>query len=618
MLNLKSINLAILASAIVLYHTSPWACCSIRLDTPRFDTPRIPTPDEIVQTVQQVAPVVTTVVNDAGEALGQVATNVRTEAGIGLGNIARESQIGAGNVAREAQIGGGNVAREAQIGLGNAATTIRKAGTDTGKQLNRSQHDLESAGTAIYRFALHQIEGTKESLNHAEQRFREGKVIDALFHLGTEPFQNADENAAQAAQESQLLSTVGSVAASVYGGPQGAAAYAAWLTYHQTGDINMAIRVGIIAGASAYANGQASGMQTGTVTDSIKRAAVVGAIGGAAVAAAGGDQNAINQAFLRGGATILVQDGYKSYVKRDFGQELGPANGPAYCMSAGVNDSVGCPHAPSYMKDDQGRLIMTDKDGGFHHIDIGHEGQIPEDWRPIGDASSTPPGTPVVGIQTDQLPPLSQTNEGSATMIALAKVPGMNAMALFHDRWAVAWEMDPVMTKATIAPAIVLTYLGATATVDQASTTAITDAAAHSVQHPVTTETQPSNSTPASTPGLPEGQAVASTSPATPLPSRSLAAGADERNSIPPPEIREVKPAFAPLETLICVRGDSMRVSSVIPGKKTGDLQCMVYTTTDGVESAPIIAKNVPSYCAEKLVKLGKTMAKRGWSCKGR
>jgi hypothetical protein len=130
-----------------------------------------------------------------------------------------------------------------------------------------------------------------------------------------------------------LLSTVGSVAASVYGGPQGAAVYAAWLTYHQTGDIDMAVRVGIIAGASSFANGQAFTMATGTVTDSIKRAAVVEAIGGAPAAAAGGDRDAINTAFLRGDAAILVQDGYKSYVNRDFMSELKPAIGAPLCMA---------------------------------------------------------------------------------------------------------------------------------------------------------------------------------------------------------------------------------------------------------------------------------------------
>lgn len=194
-----------------------------------------------------VAKPVTKVIDDAGKTIGQVGTNVVKETGIGLGNVARE---------------GG-------IALNNVATTIHKAGSDTGAQLNRSQHDLEDAGTAIHRFTLNELKGTQASLSHAEQRFRDGKIVDALFHLSTEPLQNTEQNAATAAQESQLLATVGSVAASVYGGPTGAAAYAAWLTYHQTGDINMALRVGVIAGLSSYANGQASTMAKTTVTDTM-------------------------------------------------------------------------------------------------------------------------------------------------------------------------------------------------------------------------------------------------------------------------------------------------------------------------------------------------------------
>lgn len=149
----------------------------IRIDLPQIPAaPHIPTPGEINKAA-------TKAVDSAGQAVGQVSTNAAKEAGIGLGNVAREAQIGAGNVAREGQIGAGNVAREAQIGAGNVATTIRKAGSDTGRQLNRSQHDLEDAGTAIYRFSVNEARGTQASINHAEERFRQGKVVDAFFTL---------------------------------------------------------------------------------------------------------------------------------------------------------------------------------------------------------------------------------------------------------------------------------------------------------------------------------------------------------------------------------------------------------------------------------------------------
>jgi len=560
-------------------------CCSFRL----------PTPNDIGRAV-------TKVVNDGGKVVGQVATNVASEAGIGLSNVARETSIGAGNVAREggivagnvareggivagnvARVGGifvGNVAREGGIGLRNVATTIKKASDDTGAQLNRSQHDLEDAGTAVWRFTMNQLASTRDAVGNAEKRLREGKVIDAMFHLATEPLQSTEKNAANAAMESELLSTVGSVAASVYGGPQGAAAYAAWLTYRQTGDIDMALRVGVIAGASGYANGQASTMARATVTDSIKRAAVVGAIGGAAVAAAGGTPDAINAAFLRGGAAVLVQDGYKAYVQREFGSELGPADGPPMCMAASLEGDPGCPRPTEYLRDEKGRLIMLDRDDKFHYVEPGQEASVPKEWRPIGNASATPPRTPVVGIQTDKLPPPTQFHEGSTVMTNLAKVPGMNAMALFHDRWAVAWEMGPAATKATIVPAIVLTYMGATAVVGNASTTAITDAARASV--------------------------AASTPPAT------------APSSLLPPTINEVKPLDASVEALICTKGDSLRIASVVPGKEPGDLRCVIVSDTDGKVAAPYIAHNAAGYCARRLMRMGRLLNGKGWQCKGR
>lgn len=50
--------------------------------------------------------------------------------------------------------------------------------------------------------------------------------------------------------------------------------------------------------------------------------------------------------------------------------------------------------------------------------------------------------------------------EKSGFMTAVSKVPGMNAMAMFHDNWAVSWDMNNFTTAGTILPATVLTYIG--------------------------------------------------------------------------------------------------------------------------------------------------------------
>ena len=45
-------------------------------------------------------------------------------------------------------------------------------------------------------------------------------------------------------------------------------------------------------------------------------------------------------------------------------------------------------------------------------------------------------------------------------MTGVSRIPGMNAMSVFHDQWAISWDMNTFQSQATIAPAVVLTYIG--------------------------------------------------------------------------------------------------------------------------------------------------------------
>jgi hypothetical protein len=45
-------------------------------------------------------------------------------------------------------------------------------------------------------------------------------------------------------------------------------------------------------------------------------------------------------------------------------------------------------------------------------------------------------------------------------MNAVAKVPGVNAMSIFHDEWVISWNMTGPAVQATILPAVVLTFMG--------------------------------------------------------------------------------------------------------------------------------------------------------------
>jgi hypothetical protein len=147
-------------------------------------------------------------------------------------------------------------------------------------------NDIVDAGKAAGRFIEHQVQGTKDSLSDAERRVREGKIVDAAWHLWTDPYKTQEEGAAKAAQESQLINAAGQAAASFYGGPAGAAAYAAWYTYRTTNDLDMALRVGIITGVTNAGYANAAAMPAGTVGEVARKALVTGAMGGVAVAAA--------------------------------------------------------------------------------------------------------------------------------------------------------------------------------------------------------------------------------------------------------------------------------------------------------------------------------------------
>jgi len=483
-----------------------------------------------------------------------------------------------GNVYREAGIGIGNVDRESKRGLGQVERNLRKSGNDFGMQLKRSQKDVGDLGTAVYRYVLHESDADRQLANSFERRFREGKIIDALWSLGTERAQTTDKNAAEAALSSSVLSTVGSVAASVYGGPEGAAAYAAWLAYHKTCeagkcDANLAVKVGMIAAATTYANGQAN-----AISNVGERAAVMGAIAGAAVAASGGKPQDINDAVFRAGASVLVQEGYREYVGRDALEESKPAFGPAMCMSVSPT-AVGpqnCAQATQFMKDKDGNFLLLDKDGNYQNVPESGLSSVPTDWKLIGDASSTPPGTPVVGIQTDHLPPDSWKNEGSTFMTTVAKVPGMNEMALFHDRWTVNWVMSSnTAVMGSIPVAMVLTYTGDTLVYDAKSSRAIIDAA---IKNGKLTEAEVSR----------------------------VRAGGELTVSVP--------------QSIACNKGQQFQAMDVAWGTEEEDLKCAVVVTTNGaaVPDATWYAHVQADYCSQKIQDMAVPLLKAGWRCKAR
>ncbi len=109
--------------------------------------------------------------------------------------------------------------------------TIEKAFQDTGNETERAGKNINEAAIASGHFLENQAQSVGTTLSDAEKRIRDGKIIDAIWHVATDSIKHTDDNFAEAVTESSLLNNVATAAASVYGGPKGAAAYAAWLTY---------------------------------------------------------------------------------------------------------------------------------------------------------------------------------------------------------------------------------------------------------------------------------------------------------------------------------------------------------------------------------------------------
>ncbi|HNP84109.1 MAG TPA: hypothetical protein PKN47_21795 [Nitrospira sp.] len=368
----------------------------------------------------------------------KVTTETLKETGKRLGSLGGE----VGKVGEKVEKASGDVQSTHSKAIEDVSKTFDKATKDVDATLRKAGKDVNDASIAIGKYIERQVQGTGETISSADKRIREGKFVDAIWHLGTDPASHTEKNAAKLAQESTLVNALAQVAASAYGGPQGAAAYAAWYTYRATGDVGLALRVGLTVGVTAVAMGAVGEMPTATTEQLIKKAAVTGAIGGIGVAASGGDEQAIYEGFLRSGGMVLVQDGYKKYTGHTI--DARGAEGEAYCIDS-LNESCS-PPPEAYIRNKDGS-IATNRDG-----------------TPKVDMKFLDKRRPHVGITSvkDATGSVHQLmEEGGFAMDFTAKsIPVTQAGSVLHDQWAIQWDMNRAMNLATIAPAMVMTYYG--------------------------------------------------------------------------------------------------------------------------------------------------------------
>lgn len=127
-----------------------------------------------------------------------------------------------------------------------------KAVSDAAKNAVKAANDIIDAAKAAERYAERKIQSYPEILSDAEKRLREGKVVDAVWHLGTDEYRKDNANAAQLVHENELISTIAQSAAGFYGGPAGAASFAAWKAYNEShGDVDFASKLAYMLTSSA-------------------------------------------------------------------------------------------------------------------------------------------------------------------------------------------------------------------------------------------------------------------------------------------------------------------------------------------------------------------------------
>ncbi|WP_156928897.1 hypothetical protein [Bradyrhizobium sp. th.b2] len=381
-----------------------------------------------------------------------------------IGHIAKELEKGVHNIGDTGEKALHDVGNTGEKALHDVGDTGEKALHDTGKTIEKAVQDTGKAGETVYKFGVREIEGIGQMVSDADRRLKEGKIVDAVWHFATDPVKHTEENAAKAAQESELVRVAGQIAASAYGGPGGAAAYAAWLTYKQTNDVGLALRVGAITGAAAYGTGSIGKIPNANAGVIAEKTIMAGAIGGVAVAAAGGDQQAIQEGFLKMGGAVLVQSVYE--VQTEHKLDARVSKGDAYCMAA-VDPSAPCaPPVEAYKEIGPDGKAVVDKDG-LPKVDVRMtepRSPVPEPMRPHVGTWAKPGEAPIIGTQ-----------ETSTFMVTVSKYPGMNAMAMLHDHLSYSMKLDPVTNVWTIVPAAAVTYYGTEAPAQDAIRKAATD-----------------------------------------------------------------------------------------------------------------------------------------------
>ncbi|SFX47786.1 hypothetical protein SAMN03097694_2388 [Janthinobacterium lividum] len=317
---------------------------------------------------------------------------------------------------------------------------VRKAIEDTSAEAERSLVNLEVAIAASFDFIEAEAGNMLRTLDKVAKAARQGRIVDAVWELTLGKLQRTQDNLADAVFKSSLLKDIAMSAASIYGGPVGTAAFTAWYTYRATGgDLDAALRAGVIAGISSAGMGLS---KTIPYTELTRRTLATAVVGAAAVAAAGGSEQDIIRGFLTGTAFTLASAYYAQVVEREMDGRVATRQ---------AIDKFDLKHQEYYG-------VFTDKDG-IPVLDFDEKSQ---QFYPRIDTNGIPAQIAQVGIawRGDMNGLAAELfSENAVPMRFLANgVPMMNAMAAFHDRMSDILNLQsPGIVAVTILPASILT-----------------------------------------------------------------------------------------------------------------------------------------------------------------
>ena len=232
---------------------------------------------------------------------------------------------------------------------------------------------------------------------------REHQLIAGLWQAAVRDEAGNDLAAERIARSYTFASAEAQLARSVYGGPAGGAAYAAWWAYRQPGGTaSQALQVGLLVGEGLW-EGELGSDQQGAAALMVQRTSLAAALGGLAVAGAGGDEQALREAFFDNGAAVLLRDGAK-----------------LYCFSARVD----CDNLP---------VIAN---GAGRRVD-----QLPR---------------VAPGIGTD-FPVTAQ-----ASLVSTPTLPRPQGVLALDQGWTISWQMPQGGERGVLYPPVVLSQGGST------------------------------------------------------------------------------------------------------------------------------------------------------------